>query len=83
MSPREPEPVHVDVVLPDAVWRRLRAAADLRGSTIAGEIAEALIHHLAHRDPDTAPLLQLQDEIRRARRAGYRTPSHASRRATA
>lgn len=77
-------PVHVEVLLPEDMWESLHAVAARRGSTIAGEIAEALVAHLHHRAPEISPLVVLEDELRRARRAGYRTPGHRThRKATA
>jgi predicted DNA-binding protein len=77
-------PVHVEVVLPEEMWENLHLVAHRRGSTIAGEIAEAIVAHLHHRAPDLSPLVELETELRRARRAGYRTPGHPThRKATA
>lgn len=66
-------PVHVEVVLPDHVWQRMKLTATARGATVAGLLAEVVVQYLAKEragNPMDAILHALDDVLAEQRIAG-------------
>ena len=61
----------VTVQLPDWIWGPLASMADRRHVQVGDIIADAILDKVG---PKPSPLEQLQDELRAARKSGYRAP---------